>query len=231
MSTRTTRLALRSAPALALVIGAALTATGCGDDVANQEPDTCAPYVAEPQSGHAVNVRLVNETGADLYLGDPDQSCGAFLPFLLSDAQGHALTWRAPDCASTCALVQSGPVGCPALCQMPSVELVPDGGAYVATWDGTVYTPKAMPEACYDDPGAAQASCLVHEIAPSGKLAFTASAWTAVTCQDGSGGCTCAPPAGGSCTVEGIATLAGQTVAGSAELDAVGNVTVEIVFH
>jgi hypothetical protein len=105
----------------------------------------CDDFRREEGIGALVKVRLVNQTGNNLYLGDPSGSgCGSPADFVVNDAEGHLLPWRAGDCEFTCEALMKGSCGCADICAPPSVRLVAPGGTYEVAWAGTIFTPVLM---------------------------------------------------------------------------------------
>jgi hypothetical protein len=190
-------------------------------------PDTC-DYEPGDVTGPNVTVRLVNETGQPLYLGNTEVDCEPFGGFELSNANGPLL-WQRGSCSFTCAEAQEGSCACAAGCAAPIVTMVADGASWSVTWPGTIYVPKQLTAECaHPDCGAIE--CVNEATPPAGELTLTATAYPeAVGCDFGP--CTCAPDASGTCIIDYPATVGGRAVTATATISQVSEATVDIVFE
>lgn len=227
----TARAALILAPLLC-ALGASSVA--CSSEVTtggSSGGEACSDYRAPASPPWTkVTVRLRNNTLAPLYLGSQG-GCG-LTPFTLKDAGGDALLWRAEACSPTCEAQQSGSCVCDLDCALPPVFLIPAGGAYETTWEGSIFARASMPATCFKDPSCAAGGCLLEQSAPTGVLELSATLWDTVTdCPMGMAGCACDPGAQGYCQIDGVAQVGGTQRSGSSKLMYPGAKLVEVVFQ
>jgi hypothetical protein len=194
-----------------------ITTTGVSTSDGGSAP-ACSTFTPPPPMTTAVSVRLVNKSGAPMYLGETTVSCNSPFGFTLADAASKPLKPSREDCELTCGDLQQGGCACAAGCGAPSVTMVAPDAYYEVPWTGTVFTTENMPSKCFMDPSCAASStaCLVEESAPAGLLTMKASAYTqAQGCMPGP----CLPcQAGGlgTCTVIGGQTVGGTELKGTA---------------
>ena len=211
----------------------ALSLAACGGNTAvtadGGAGDACATYAAAAPAVTAVTVRLVNQTGKPLYLGQTQPGCGDGVSFTVKDGAGTVLHHALAICEPTCANMLQRSCACAADCAMPTVTLVADAGAASLVWKGSIYTATKMPAACYADGQCAASECLVEGAPPAGPLTFGASAYTTASGCQQSDSCTCTPDASGTCQVEGASTVTGTKLDATATWK--GEASVDLVFH
>ncbi len=194
---------------------------------------SCADFLPPGDLGSSVAIRIQNDTAADLFIGDPYQSCGPVQTYALFDASGEPpstepLLGTLTDCAWSCEQLQSTDCACAAGCMAPHVIRVAAGGALVTEWVGYLYADTEMPAECFSDPMCAP-SCLLETVAPD-EVQVRATVYPTVSCGGGSGECTCELDADGSCTIwEGTPTVSGTAVEASTTWNA-GEATVTVAF-
>jgi len=178
----------------------------------------CSTFDPGPPATTPVSVRLVNKTGAPMYLGETTLGCSSPFGFTLADAAMKPLKPTRDSCEFTCAELQQSTCACADGCGAPVVTMVAPDAYYEVPWTGTVFTSENMPAKCFKDPTCAASStaCLIEESAPSGSLTMKASAYTtALGCTPGP--CMpCMPGGLGTCTVIGGQTVGGTTLTGTA---------------
>lgn len=190
----------------------------------------CSAFIAPKNpTWSKTTVRLRNSTAAPLYLGSQG-GCG-LVPFDLQDPNGGALTWQLAPCALTCEAEQNGACACGLDCALPPVFLIPPGGAFETTWEGSIFVKANMPAACYKDPTCAAAGCLVKQAAPKGVLEVSASLWSSVTNCPAGMSCTCDPGTAGFCQIAAPASVGGAQHTASAKLTYPDDKLIEVVFQ
>lgn len=177
----------------------------------------CDDFLPPSDLGGEVEIRLVNATGADLFLGEEIYpGCGGFETFELFGASGDPpplYDGVLGDCEYTCAALQTSPCHCGGSCEMPYVIRIVPGGAHVTSWGGYVYQWPAMPAECFLDPMCGPV-CPLETKAPA-SLVVRSLAYREVSCAGSS--CTCTPDAAGSCRVyDGSPVVVGATWPGEA---------------
>jgi hypothetical protein len=221
---------MRIFASLLCVIAPALL--GCASDVQSggvAGGGECSDYLPRTPTWAKATVRLRNSTGATLYLGSSG-GC-AFDPFTLKDPKGEALKWQLAPCEQTCVAQQNGSCACAADCAIPPVFLIPPGGAFETTWEGSIFAKTNMPAACFRDPMCAAGGCLFEQAAPEGALEVQGTLWDSIAgCPMGMGACTCDPGTAGSCQIPAPVMVGGMQRTASAKLSYPGATQVEILF-
>ena len=161
--------------------------------------NSCSDFLPPDDLGGPVTIRIENNTTADLYIGDPNQSCGSVPIYALHGPADEVLNGGLDGCEYSCEQLQSGSCGCTGDCMAPHVIRVTAGGALVTEWGGYHYVATEMPAECFFDAMCAP-SCLLETVAPD-EVEVHATVYPEVSCGGGSGGCTCEPDADGSCTI------------------------------
>jgi hypothetical protein len=193
------------------------TGPGAGGGACDVPPDSAGP---------TVTVNLVNNTGQNLYLGNPTQGCDPYLAFSL-DKNDQPLVWSLGSCAFTCMEQLSGSCACPADCAAPVITMLAPDGVYKAEWQGSVYSSATLPTGCAAE-GCADGACPFEEPA-EGPIGFTASAYTGASGCD-PGACMCTPDANGTCIIDFPATVSGEIITAKATLEKVTATSIDIVF-
>lgn len=197
-----------------------------GSHVGGAAPD-CAALAAN-ETATPVPVRLVNETGADLYVQLSDGWCGAFA-FRIKDPNGDELPWSNGGlCAQTCADFDCV---CTVTCAPPPATRIAPNGSATMTWKGLVREKRTLPTSCIEPSSFCHAGepCSADVVPKQFPLTFVGVAWTGLSC--GSGTCDCTPDANGSCTYDfGDGALpSGEAVEATATF-AEGGTGVDLVF-
>lgn len=186
--------------------------------------DVCEAFVPPDVLVEPVTVRLVNKTGANLYLGEKTWGCVSSLGFTIEDGNGQPLKPARFACELSCEHLQQGSCACVADCAEPVVTLVAPDGAYEVRWAGTVFETANMPAECFWDTTCV-APCLVESAPPAQTLAFQSSGWNQIDC--GESGCpTCTPDASGTCTIPGYAIVDGLEHQASTSWNGEGEITI-----
>lgn len=193
--------------------GSTTSATGGGNDTSGSTTSsggpTCEDFLSPPDTAEPVEVRLVNGTSANLFLGDPIESCVATHFFTLSDDGGDPPAQLDPyldHCEFTCEMLQTGGCACTGECVQPTLVKIEPGGEYTVSWPGLVYDAAAMPADCYDEGCGPAASCSLPRAAPDALAQATAA--TALDCTD-DGLCDCEAGPSGSCELDSNASVVG----------------------
>ncbi len=176
--------------------GAQTTSSALSSSVTSTSTgESCADFADEPTA--AVVVELVNDTGAVLYLGDPDPSCGAFEPFDAYEPGGDppaTLDAFRGACDFSCEQLQTAGCQCTGDCAPPFFGKLDPGGKFVTEWPGAVYEALQMPEACFS-PGC---SGLCSRAVLRSDIRASAYAYPSLACTD-DGTCDCETSAEGFC--------------------------------
>ncbi|MCC6525966.1 MAG: hypothetical protein IT373_25190 [Polyangiaceae bacterium] len=229
-TTRRTRTLTLVAAALAW-IAATVTAAACtskpADDTA--APLVCTDLLAGDETTEVV-VRFVNQTNADLYLGD-NAPCDTSPSFRIYDAANHEVVYRygnacglsCADNATTCTCTMT------TTCYPSYLRRIAPGGAYELYWSGARIVERTVPGSCVSCLGGQDpASCEAPEAPGDGPLTFTGTAWTAFDCM--APPCDCTPGPEGSCTTTGQGTITGTQLVGTGTFTP-GSGTVDVVFQ
>jgi hypothetical protein len=196
-----------------------------GSHVGGAAPD-CAALAAD-ETGTPVPVRIVNQTGSDLYLY-LDNDCGE-TPFRIKDPNGDELLWSdGGSCDQTCADFDCI---CTVTCAHPPLARIAANGTATVTWKGVVREQRTLPASCIEPssfctPGE---PCRADVVPKQFPLTFVGVGWTELMC--GSGTCDCTPDANGVCTYDfGVgASPTGDALEATATL-AAGGAAVDLVF-
>jgi hypothetical protein len=205
------------------LLGALLTASLCSCSSSQEIPtdpgdpagDPACVEVAKPEvpTWSRVTVRVRNNSAAPRYLGSGDGCIE--VPFRIRDSSGKDLVWKLGSCALNCDQLSDGFCGCTTDCPPVSVYMIPPGSALEATWSGSIFEEKSVPESCFAALGCGRTTCLREQAAPQGPLELTASLWPSAKGCDPSG-CTCDPGANHFCKLDHVATLDGEPETASA---------------
>lgn len=229
-----------------LVAGCSSSVMGSGDGGAGQGGDNvarggnagvggdgtldCGPLVASEQTS-PVDVRLVNNTGADLFVQVGNgSSCGGG-PFSLADTNGKPLVY---ETNTSCGGCQSYSCTCTVTytCVPPPTTRIAPQGVLAVTWGGGVLQPRNVPAACFGADAcpwdtSPTFSCNAWVKAPAATVSATLHAGT--QCSDGP--CTCTPDASGVCELPGF----GNSLSGAAKTATAsytpGATSVDLVFQ
>lgn len=177
--------------------------------------------------GPNVTVRLVNKTGQNLYLGDPQQSCDSYRAFEVVTGDGKTLKSSLGSCEFTCSDLLAGQCQCAADCAAPVVTLLAADGVYTAQWDGSIFSSASLNTGCATN-GCSDGACIYQEPA-TGPLGLVGGAYLDVMGCD-PGPCSCTPDANGTCLLDYPATVTGTKITASATITQVTATTVDIVF-
>jgi hypothetical protein len=191
---------------LALTTTSLLALAGCGSTVEDGTggsgggADVCDDYRTGDDGGapRPTTVRFVNAGDADIYLGDPVESCGGYVPFAL-EKDGIPVASRLGLCEFSCEQIMEGGCACPAACEAPTTVRITPGGSYELAWQGFDYLPTTLPEQCLAEDGCAP-SCFLPRFA-SGTYQVTGTAYASVSCTD-VGICECTPDENGACLLD-----------------------------
>jgi hypothetical protein len=161
------------------------------------DPASCDP--SDPDIGPAVEVTILNQTEAPLYLTEAT-GCVPGAPFGISFG-GQALDWIFGICDS-CGEALQGICQCPGPCFIDTVIRIDAGGQYVGSWPGgSIFQATLTPE-CADDFCGDQ--CFAIAQAEDGDYVANAIASAMVTCESGVCDCVEAPDPDGWCRIEGM---------------------------
>lgn len=175
------------------------------DPYADADKD-CTHYVTPPVTS-PTSVKIVNNTGAPIYLGHAKASCEAYIAFAFKDETDAAIA--VTTFGDT--LCESYQNECPAsTCPTNPVTKVENGKTFDVGWPGTVFASKYMPPSCYADAACVKGPCLQEVAAPTGTIEVTG--YSAFTCPDGGASCfDCTTGVSGSCIVSGAVLVSGTT--------------------
>jgi hypothetical protein len=205
------------------------TSTGTTATTTTTSGASCTDFLPPDDLGAEVEIRLANATAADLYLGDPNLTCGWYDPFSLTAVSGDppaSYQGSLQVCEQTCSELQTSGCECAADCAMPLAVRITPGGVYVSSWRGFVYDRPEMPAECFADPVCGPLCALEAKAPPS--LRVRSLAYSQVTCATGL--CSCTPDADGSCVIsDGPPTVGGETLAADTVWQA-GEASVTITF-
>jgi hypothetical protein len=155
-----------------------------------------------------INVSILNQTNAPIYLGQDTVTCGVNPLFAVADANGAPLP-NLGDCRFSCNNARTqGAVGCNDLCAFPPAVALQPNEALFTTWDGLFRVDQQMPGKCAVaqlNPGPVVACDQAQRIEP-GSFTFSARAGSALDCSQttGQGTCsTCTPGGNGGCATPG----------------------------
>ena len=188
----------------------------------------CDALVAD-ETTTPVEVRLVNQTAADLYFDNPVFACGYEPYFRLYDPQNQELphldaspcSARCAELTCTCTMTYT--------CGPFSVTRVAPGGVLSTTWNGAYLKPRTVPSSCVDcSLYGDSATCSAWTDPGSLSLTLRSNARTDVSCIDAS--CDCTPNANGTCVPSGQAQASGGTVVATATI-APGQDSIDLVFQ
>jgi hypothetical protein len=176
--------------------GAAAGESG-GAAGAPQPLASCSSYM--DASAWSLIVQIKNERSQPLYLGQDSASCEAQRMFQVEDGS-RAVLQSLDGCHSSCqALMQSGPVACPATCASPSTITLDPGQTIKIPWDGRYGVAQSLPQQCLGTLAQSAASCVQAQHIEASVFTFSARAGTSRSCL-ATGGCACATNEYGGCT-------------------------------
>ncbi|MCC6216747.1 MAG: hypothetical protein IT376_17945 [Polyangiaceae bacterium] len=189
----------------------------------------CGAYADETPPTTAT-VRLVNARSAPIYLGGGD-GCGEPMLYELRGPEpgGELRRLQVSGCGFTCEDLQEHSGGCPAACLIPPVTKIAPGGHRDLVWSMTTAASAAMPAACYAEPGMGGASCDRWVIPPSGTYLASATAGSALVCND-VGLCDCDADPDGSCQLWGDGQPDGEPLTASASFAFPSETTIVLTF-
>jgi hypothetical protein len=170
-----------------------------------------------------VAVLIRNQTSETLHLGAQQVDCSTPPLFHVQDAATGNDLAEFGACRSPCDLVmQGGPVGCPALCALPSAVTLQPGEGTSVVWSGLYPVQHTLPDECLPAGETQPLQCDRATQISAGAFTFTAQAGTELDCSQGPGPCgQCMPTGAGGCTT-GAAVIAGtlRTAETTVDLDA-----------
>lgn len=192
----------------------AANADGASDAAADVDPYAdadmnCTHYVTSA-GGAPATVKIVNQTGGPIYLGQPTPSCEYYVGFTFKD-QADASFALTTSGANDCNARQTG---CEQpSCSAPVVTKLADGKTFDIGWPGTVFAQKWMPPSCYADAACVDGPCTQEIAAPDGTVSI--AAYTGFYC-DGGACADCTVNANGNCTVFSATGVNGTVRTGEA---------------
>lgn len=194
----------------------------------------CATLLAdEGGQGTKVDVRIKNNTGADLYVRHALSfiDCAGAPPFIIKGQDGVELPYftKGP-CDSACSHY-TGPANCgaTATCSPEPVTRIAPQGVLTATWDGVVRVSRSVPSSCLGVTSADGTTDCDAWMKPKGfPISFSTTANTATTCTGQ--GCACTPDASGTCQLQAHGLLSGTELTATASL-AEGATSIDLVFE
>lgn len=205
----------------------------------------CDAFQPDTVAGVKVKVRLVNQTGHDLFFDFPQSHpfiCGG-LAFALTDAVGNVVNWAGGGpCEFTCEGLMNDSCQCVGVscASFPITRVVPGGTYEAAVWNGLIFRSATLPDGCAStacsaaQPGKPRGHCLLETAPSAGELTLTATAYPAIQGCGTTPLCTCTPGPTGACDLR-ISDFGGSgsgpPVQAKATLASVTATTVDIVFH
>jgi hypothetical protein len=155
-----------------------------------------------------INVSILNQTNAPIYLGQDMVTCGITPLFAVADASGAPLP-SLGDCRAPCDVVRKqGELGCLDNCAFPTAVALQPNEALFTTWDGLFRVAQQLPAKCVTaavNPGPVVSCDQAQRIEP-GSFTFSARAGSALDCSQttGQGTCSsCTPGGNGGCATPG----------------------------
>jgi hypothetical protein len=182
--------------------GAAGAANGTGGVV------ECSSFV--DQTGWTLPVHIKNEMSQTLYLGQDTMACEVKRLFQVEDGSRTILP-SLDTCHSSCqAMMETGPVQCPAVCATPSTVALEPGQSITLPWDGLFGVEQTLPQQCLGAGVQGPAVCTQAKRIEANAFTFIATAGTRRECLQPGGTCTCTPNANGGCV--SASSLIGGTI-------------------
>lgn len=178
------------------------SATGTGGVV------ECSSFT--DQTGWTLPVHIKNTMSQTLYLGHEAMACEVQRLFQVEDGSRTVLP-SLDACHSSCqAMMETGPVQCPAVCATPSTVTLEPGQSVTVPWDGRFGVEQTLPQQCLGAGVQGPATCIQAKRIEASAFTFIATAGTRRECLQPGGTCTCTPNANGGCT--SAASLIGGTI-------------------
>jgi hypothetical protein len=188
---------------------------GAGDPSAGQATGGSAASVdcstfTESALSWSLLVQITKEMSQTIYLGQDSMSCDVRPLFQVLDGSNTELR-SLDNCHTSCqAMMETGPVACPAVCAMPATVTLEPGQTIQIPWDGRFGLEHLLPQQCLQGTAQAPASCMQAQRIEAALFTFLATAGTRRECLAPGGTCTCTPNPNGGCTSP--ASLIGGTI-------------------